>query len=435
MFRRSTSGRGGTSLGSAGVLVGLVVATVMGTPTPAVAGAPEVVAAADTSGLTAPARGIRAMKVTGSDTNATDAYGEDVAIDGDYAVVGAETYQTAPDVYAGGAYILHRTSAGWVEQAILTAADGARFDYFGASVDIDGSTVVVGAASALDNQGAAYVFSRDDETWAQEAVLVAPAADARQGFGTSVAISGDSVLVGALPLRGQAGAGYVFDRTSEGWVLAATLSDPDPEAEQQGEAVALDGDTAVVGASYSDVGPRGNEGTASVYVRSPGGWATQARLTALDPHGFERFGASLSLDGDTLAVGAPGITLPAQQAAYVLVRTDGVWSQQARFTPPAGEPRGSFGASVAIRGPVLLVGEPDATVAGSPAAGRVHVYTQTGGQWRPGRIIPSPEADALDSFGQSLALDVGTALVSAPSIADVPLPDRDEGYVVFYEPR
>ena len=72
---------------------------------------------------------------------------------------------------------------------------------------------------------------------------------------------------------------------------------------------------------------------------------------------------------------------------------------------------------------------------GGPAAGRVHVYAHTGGQWRPNRIIPSPEADVADSFGQSLALDLGTALVSAPSIADLPLPYRDEGYVVFYIPR
>jgi len=320
------------------------------------------------------------MKVTGSDSDVTDAYGEDVAIDGDYAVVGAETYETAPDVHAGAAYILHRTSAGWVEQAILTAVGGARFDYFGSSVDIDGSTVGVGAAYALDGPGAAYVFSRDGDTWAQEAMLTAPAADARQRFGTSVAISGDSVLVGALPLRSQVGAGYLFDRTTEGWILAATLS--------------------------------------------AGGWATQARLTALDPHGLERFGASLSLDGDTLAVGAPGITAPAQQAAYVLVRTDGVWSQQARFTPPAGEPLGSFGASVAIRGPVFLVGEPDSSEPGNFAAGRVHVYSHAGGQWRPGRIIPSPEADIADSFGQSVALDVGTALVSAPSLASAPARSR-----------
>ncbi|MGI8693296.1 MAG: hypothetical protein ACR2JK_10430 [Geodermatophilaceae bacterium] len=196
------TGRGPTALGPASVLIGLVAATVISAPS-ALAGAPDAAAAADASGLAAPVRGIRTMKVTGSDTDVTDAYGEDVAVDGDYAVVGA--------------------------------------------------------AYALDGPGAAYVFSRDGDTWAQEAMLTAPAADARQRFGTSVAISGDSLLVGALPLRSQVGAGYLFDRTTEGWILAATLSDPDPDADQQGEAVALDGDTAVVGASYSDIGPRGNE--------------------------------------------------------------------------------------------------------------------------------------------------------------------------------
>ena len=153
------------------------------------------------------------VKVTGSDTSAYDQYGISVAIDGDTVVIGAFKAGT------GGAVYVLRTSDGgatYDEVAKLTASDAAADDYFGYSVAIDGDTIVVGAYNDDDagtNSGSAYVFRTTDDGATYDEVAKLTAADAAAGdqFGSYVAITGDTVVI----IGG--GAAYVFEDESSWW--------------------------------------------------------------------------------------------------------------------------------------------------------------------------------------------------------------------------
>src|SRR5439155_580953 len=140
-------------------------------------------------------------KLTASDGAAGDNFGYSVAMDGDTAVVGSRSDDTPGGQNAGSAYVFVRTGTIWTQQAKLTASDGAAFDLFGQSVAVSGNTDVVGASAddtpAGDDAGSAYVFVRTGTTWTQRVHLLATDGAATDEFGVSVAVSGDTALVGA----------------------------------------------------------------------------------------------------------------------------------------------------------------------------------------------------------------------------------------------
>ena len=197
------------------------------------------------------------------------------------------------------------------EQAKLTASDAAGGVLFGDSVAISGGTAVVDAYRDDDggNQsGSAYVFVRSGGTWSEQTKLMASDAAADDYFGWSVAISGDTVVVGARldndggPFSGSA---YVFVRSSGSWSQQAKLTASDAAAEDQfGYSVAVSGDTAVVG-NRGDADGGLDSGSAYVFVRSGTTWSQQAKLTASDAAADDFFGDSVAVSGDTAVVGAP----------------------------------------------------------------------------------------------------------------------------------
>ena len=154
-----------------------------------------------------------------------------------------------------------RSGTAWSQQAELTAADGAANDYFGTSVAISGSTVVVGAPSKNSSTGAAYVFVRSGTAWSQQAELTAADGASGDSFGTSVAISGTTAMVGAPSKDSSTGAAYVFARSGTAWPQQAKLTAADATAgDQFGYWVGISGPTAVVGA------PNRNSGTGAAYA-------------------------------------------------------------------------------------------------------------------------------------------------------------------------
>lgn len=200
-------------------------------------------------------------KLLASDAATNDVFGYSVAISGDTAVIGAYLEDTAPNSDNGAVYVFVRTGTTWTEQAKLLASDAFTSDFFGISVAISGDTAVIGAYSEdtapnTDN-GAAYVFVRSGTTWTQQAKLLASDAASFNAFGNSVAISGDTAVIGA-PIKSTApnslnGAAYVFSRTGTTWTEVSKLTDSArADGDLFGRSVAISGDKIVVGADSSD---------------------------------------------------------------------------------------------------------------------------------------------------------------------------------------
>ena len=242
-----------------------------------------------------------------------------------------------------------------------------------------------------------------------------------EDFGCAVALDGDTALVGAdyktIGAQAYAGAVFVYVRSGTGWSLQAALMDPGALAgDGFGGAVALDGDTALVGADNRTVDGQRHAGAAYLYVRSGGIWSLQAELTAAVPAANDWFGSSVALDGDTALVGAGGRTVGGQYyagAAYVFNRSGAVWSQQAELTAGDGAAGDEFGHAVALSGETALVGAENRSVGGAPAAGAAYVFARSGAGWSQQAELTAPDAASRAGFGSSLDLSGDTALIGA----------------------
>ena len=214
---------------------------------------------------------------------------------------------------SGSVYVFTRAGAVWRQQAKLTAADGAAGDVFGISIALSGDTIVVGAdlndEKAAD-AGAVYVFIRSGNNWQQQAKLTAADGADTDIFGVRVALSGDTALISARrdddDVMGiDAGSAYIFTRTGTKWAQQAKLTASDGAADDRfGRSVALAGHTAVIGAMFQD--DRGaKSGSAYIFTRSGNIWREKDKLMAADGAAGDVFGWSVALSGDTTVIGAP----------------------------------------------------------------------------------------------------------------------------------
>jgi hypothetical protein len=242
----------------------------------------------------------------------------------------------------GAAHPIATDSLIWSElQAKLLPSDGAADDYFGRSTALSGDTALMGVASDDDqgaSSGSAYVFVRSGGVWTEQAKLLPSDGAAGDLFGRSVALAGDTALVGAPTDDDQgadAGSAYVLVRSGAVWIEQAKLLPNDGEADHNfGWSVALSGDTALVGTPEDD--DQGfSSGSAYVLVRSGGVWTEQAKLLPSDGASSEDFGWSVALSGDTALVGAKHDEDQGSNSGsvYVFVRSGAVWTEQAKLLP------------------------------------------------------------------------------------------------------
>lgn len=365
-----------------------------------------------------------------SDGGAGDYFGDSVALSGDTALVGAQTDDVGANQDQGSAYVFVRTGTTWSEQAHLFASDGAADDQFGYPVALsgDGDTALVGASEddvgANASQGSAYVFVRGGTAWTQQAHLFAPDGAAEDWFGISVALSGDTALVGAehdqVGANALQGSVYVFVRSGQTWTLQAHLTASDGAAgDYFGYFVALAGDTALVGAPRDDIGSSEDQGSTYVFVRSGTVWTQQSQLTASDGAANDWFGSSAALsgDGDTALIGAPPDLVGGnydQGSAYVFVRSGSFWGEQAQLAGSDGEPSDNFGYSVALSGNTALVGADLDNVGANTWQGSAYVFTRGGVGWSLQQKLTGSDGGSNDYFGRAVALAGDTALVAAP---------------------
>ena len=442
-------------------------------------------------------------------TQEIDRFGSSVAISGDTVVVGASGESSSTTgvnstpnesvLASGAAYVFVRSAGVWAQQAYLKpAAVGTTQsdDNFGTSVAISGDTVVVGAPredssttginstpnESVDgfgnpaNSGAAYIFVRSASVWTQQAYLKPAAVGTTQAgdnFGYSVAVSGDTVVVGAVNEDSSttgvnstpnesaptSGAACVFVRNAGVWTQQAYLK---PVAvgttqtiDEFGYSVAVSGDTVVVGAINEDSSTTGvnstpNEsassaGAAYIFVRSAGVWAQQAYLKPSavgTSQAGDQFGYSVAVSGVTVVVGAfaedssttgvnstPNESASDSGAAYVFVRSGGVWTQQAYLKPAAvGTTQASdyFGSSVAVSGDTVVVGangEDSSTIGvnstpneSASDSGAACVFARSAGVWTQQAYLKPAvigTSQTSDRFGWSVAVSGGTVVVGA----------------------
>ncbi|MES2850861.1 MAG: hypothetical protein V4685_17505 [Bacteroidota bacterium] len=308
-------------------------------------------------------------KLTASDVAAGDYFGYSVSIKDDYAVVGTYNATTT-----GAAYIFMRTGNTWAQQAKLTAIDGAGGDLFGAAVSIYGDYVLVGAPkddeSGIIDCGSAYMFSRTGTAWAQQEKFVAVDKTSFDGFGTVVVLNGDKLViaaptdtVGSDPFSNLfLGSAYPYKKNGNTWLPLRKLRSPTRNLVDGllnlGKAASIDGNYAVIG----EGGVGGNR--AQTYICADSGWIFQSTLT-VPPGITSRYGTSVCLSGDYLAIGGTTI-LPFTTCCYpgrvfCYQRTGNTWTLIKTIDKIDASTNGyTLGRAVAIDGNSLdvLIGSP-----------------------------------------------------------------------------
>jgi hypothetical protein len=438
-----------------------------------------------------------------SNTDAGDGFGYSVAISGETIVVGAPGEASSAEgvngnqndnsaLASGAAYVFVRNGTAWAQQAYLKASNATTGDYFGFSVAISGDTLVVGAPYESSNAtgvngnqndnsawqaGAAYVFVRDGTTWTRQAYLKASNTDGGDEFGASVAISGNTIVVGARNESSSAtgvngtqsdnsaswsGAAYVFVRNMfvfpVTWAQQAYLKASNTDSgDLFGMSVAISGNTIVVGAPYESskaTGVNGNQsdnsasgsGAAYVFVRNvfafPVTWAQQDYLKASNTGNGDLFGASVAISGDTIVVGAPyesssangvngdqndNLTL-LSGAAYAFVRNGANWTQQAYLKASNTGAGDRFGFRVAISEDTVIVGAlfEDGSANGvngtdnnhATDSGAAYVFQRIKSllifpKWTQTAYLKASNTDGGDCFGISVAISGETVVAGA----------------------
>ncbi len=431
--------------------------------------------------------------IKASNAGAGDRFGTKIAISGNTMVVGAfgeassgfgvngdQSDNSEPG--AGAAYVFEFTGTAWTQSAYLKAENSDASDFFGSSVAISGDTIVVGASgddssaigvngSPHDNgrsaSGAAYVFVRQGPIWAQEAYIKAARPDEGDAFGSTVAISGNTIAVGAIWEGGSStgengdqldnslpgtGALYVFTRTGTTWSQQSYLKASNPGVSYSfASSLAIDGDTIVAGTINERSRSSGVNGTqdddnsiyngaAYIFTRTGTSWSQEAYLKASNSDNWWEFGSSVDVSGDTVVVGAqlesndesgvngdqfvPTSAGSGSGAVYVFVRSGASWTQQAYIKSSNTWHSAEFGSSVSLENNTLLVGargekSHSAGIGGDQehramhGAGAAYVFSRSGAAWSQQAYLKASNPDRHDRFGSSTALAGNKILVSA----------------------
>ena len=302
--------------------------------------------------------------------------------------------------------------------------------FFGEVLAIDGDTVVV--AAPFGEGGPVPVFRLQEPGWAREAALESFEREEAEPLGRSLGLDGDTIAVGSR----WGGAVHLFERSGTTWSRAQILSTETGDEAFFGFALDMNGDTMVVGAPF-DSTDADFSGAAYIFVRDESGWSEQAFLKATNVGAEDFFGGSVSLDGDTVAIGASwedGSSVEVNGAyddlsegsgaVYVFVRQGTEWSQQAYLKPFNTGDLDRFGISVAVEKDTIVVGAPHEDGSSdrvngadddlSEDSGAAYVFVREGAEWSQQAYIKATNAEPGDEFGSDIAISGDTLVVGAP---------------------
>ena len=299
------------------------------------------------------------------------------------AIVGAPNNNDRGDS-AGAAFVYAPGGGTWKHQAKLTADDAAATNNFGHAVSIDGNIAIVGSPKSDDagkNSGAAYIFIRDGARWKQQAKLLPEDLGGSDAFGEDVFVSGRTVVVGA-PQHSHSGlrfpgAAYVFVREGETWVQKAKLTANDAgKSDRFGHSVAMSGNTIIVGAPLHDTPSGKDAGVAYIFVPDGNSWKQQATLMPAKAGASNQLGFGVSTTGNIAIVGAPARNEGARAAgaAYSFVRVEGVWEEKEKVVPKDGARDLKFGSSIGMSDNSVVISSHNAVNEGPGFANGTAAY-------------------------------------------------------------
>ena len=298
-------------------------------------------------------------------------------------------------------------------------ATQAADDEFGADVALDDNLALVGGRYDKNGSiatGLVHVYTPDGPNWIAAQQIVSSDAIAWDRFGGAVAVSGYWLIAGAFgddDNGNWSGSAYLFRDDGATWTDQIKIKASDAAADDQfGWAVAIDGDTAVVGAVGNDDGGS-RSGSAYVFVRDGAAWTQQAKLIATDDAAGDEFGTSVAIDGDVVAIGAP-LKSSSTGKAYVFERSGTLWTQTAILTASTPAAGNLFGAAVAVADDDVIVGAPGENT----ATGAVHLFERTGSTWTHQTSFTPADAAEGDNFGAAVAMIAGQFVAGAPGHDD-----------------
>lgn len=346
-------------------------------------------------------------------------FGETIAIDGTRAIIGTFPISSKPEVF-----IYEQNSSGfWRQETSFSIPDSLQGRLLYGTSDISGNIAVVGAPTfSFSNRGWVYIYERNAQgIWEEDTIINVVDNILRDDFGIDVAVSGNTIIVGAsfdADLAGDRGSAYIFERNTEGiWeqVIELRASNPDPQS-LFGRRVDISGSTAVVAGGIDDI--------LYVFEQDPiGNWQPFTQISPIDENGnpisVNGFGTSVALEGDKLIVGSP-LENTRRGATYIFERKLLGWEQIAKLEIVNSDLNDRFGSSVAISDSMALVGARFADNL-ERSSGLAYLFKQNAqGIWEQASILSAPDENDGDGFGQSVALSGSTAMVGAPENAVSP---------------
>jgi trimeric autotransporter adhesin len=377
---------------------------------------------------------IQLAKLTTSGGEAFDENGYSVATSGSTVVVGAPGTSNGSNEGMVYVFVKPAKGwANMTQTAALTASNGAPSTELGYSVSISGNTIVAGAPDSNQGAGAAYIFVEPTGGWTnmtQTAELTASDGEDHDGFGSAVAISGSTVVISSpyasIGTNAEQGAAYVFTKSGSTWTQSAKLSSSDGVSYNYfGSALATTGNTVVAGAPGAMVGTNPDQGAAYVFVKSGASWSQAAKLTASNGENGNNLGHSVAIGGSTIVAGTYIFPLPKRQgSAYVYVKPAGGWAsatQTAELTANDPANGDQLGFSVSISGSTILVGAPETTVGTKTSQGAAYSFVEPAGGWvttsKYNAKIEASDGAKGDQFGYSVAISGSTEAIGAISAA------------------
>jgi hypothetical protein len=313
--------------------------------------------------------------LTASDQGNDDLFGCAVSMDGDYAVVGAMN----DDVYywhSGSAYVFKHVNDSWIEEAKLLPHENVSKN-FGVNVAVDGDYIVVGATQVSipsSDKGSAYVFKRSGSSWNQTAMLTASDGEIEDHFGYAVDIKGGYIVIGAYrdnDYGAASGSVYIFKQEGESWIEQLKLHGSDESSGYEfGIDVAIDGNHVLVGAFHAI----SYRGVAYLFKKTGNEWIEEKKLLASDGDSMDFFGTSVAVKGDFLLIGAQ-LACPSDTGAAYLYKYNGTdWNEVQKLVPDNASNQDDFGYESALGGDYAIVGAYRRDTQYGQNAGSAYVY-------------------------------------------------------------
>ncbi len=365
------------------------------------------------------------VELGASDGALYDNMGRSIAISADNILLGAP-FDDNPSANAGSAYVFQRNGSNWTEAQKLLASDGGTDDRFGYAVGIAGDLAIIGAAGDDDkgtNSGSAYIFRKVGSSWVEEQKLLASDGTTLDYFGAAVAISGQSVIIGAYndgnmgSMPGH-GAAYIYRFNGTSWIEERKLTASDMTmGDMFGFAVALSGDVALVGA-YQDQDNGILSGSAYIFRRNGSNWVQMPKILPSNGAAYSAFGSAVALKDNLAAIGAY------QQddargsnfgSVYAFRFNGSIWAQEAELVGADSLTNEKFGFSVSVGNDVVVIGAPNAGRQPNlnDGYGAAYVFRKTGSNWAQTEKLLGADSARYDYFGEVVSVFDDTVLVGA----------------------